>query len=772
MRCILSLILLVYTPLCVFGAERSSLHGHVRDRATSDPLPSAHIRITGTPRGTITGTGGEYTLQIDPGTYTVVVRMLGYRPDTSTVHVAGLTSHDVSLEPAEIVLPEVVISSEDPAIEIIRRAIAHKRRWIDRLATYQCDAFTRQVLQRDTAIASITESFTRAYWQQGDTLREVVLQRRQTANIKKSFNLASVGRILNFNEDDVRFLGYTFVGPTSVVALDYYDYTLLKTERSRGQDVFVIRMKPTTRTVPLFEGTLRIADNSYALMGVDVVPNEAFVIPFVKEKALRYRQQFALYQDEFWLPVDIRITARAKISFAGFSFPPFGFEQTSVLSNYAVNIQLPDSIFAKPRLTVDSSATRYDSTFWVDNKVLPLSQTEKNAYASLDSTQTLEVQFRPGGISATLGGNAGIAGTLLNILDVSFNRVEGLHLGASYNTQRDIPSVMVYGGAAYGFSDKQLKHEFGATVYTSDSRTFGLGGEFYRRLGYRPDHDYYGSFANTLGALLDKNDYRDYHSAKGWRAYITHAPARTLAWTLSFINETHASVTTNTGFSIFSPSRPFRENPAIQEGNLRSMQIEARLGEAPVPFGLIVRTAVTFRIEYSSPSIASSAFDFTRYEANATLVIPTFAPRQLFRPGFTVFIDVGESRGQLPLQRGFNIESSFSGDGPAGVMRGMNVKEFGGTGYIALRAEHNFRTLPFLALGIPFLYENNIELLVHGGVARTWRDRGLSHHLTDGLYAETGFGLSRIFDLFRTDFTWRLSAPHTFRFTLWVAPIF
>jgi hypothetical protein len=247
----------------------------------------------------------------------------------------------------------------------------------------------------------------------------VVLQRRQTANIKESFNFASVGRIINFSEDTIRFLGYQFVGPTSTEALDYYNYKLLRTERSSDQNIFVIRMTPATRTVPLFEGTIRIADNTYPLMGVDVVPNEAFLIPFVKEKALRYQQQFALQGDAFWLPVDIRITARAKISFAGFSFPVFGFEQTSVLSDYAINVPLPDSIFHKPRLTVDSSATRIDSAFWAENKTLPLSPVEQKAYASLDSTQTLEVQFRPGGIAATLGGDAGVAGDLLGILDFS-----------------------------------------------------------------------------------------------------------------------------------------------------------------------------------------------------------------------------------------------------------------------------------------------------------------------------------------------------------------
>jgi len=53
-------------------------------------------------------------------------------------------------------------------------------------------------------------------------------------------------------------------------------------------------------------------------------------------------------------------------------------------------------------------------------------------------------------------------------------------------------------------------------------------------------------------------------------------------------------------------------------------------------------------------------------------------------------------------------------------MRAMDVKEFTGTRYVALNLEHNFRSLPFLAMGIPFLYKNSFELIINGGIANAW----------------------------------------------------
>jgi hypothetical protein len=223
---------------------------------------------------------------------------------------------------------------------------------------------------------------------------------------------------------------------------------------------------------------------------------------------------------------------------------------------------------------------------------------------------------------------------------------------------------------------------------------------------------------------------------------------------------------------LFARSRSYRENPLVPEGTLRGFHIRARIGNPPVPLGMIRTNALELSIEHSTPAFLSSSYDFTRYEGRGTLVIPTFAPGLLFRPDLTLMVSAGDLRGtHVPIQRLFNIESSSSGYGPSGVMRSMDVKEYGGTGYLAMHAEHNFRSLPFLALGIPFLYENNIEFLVHGGAARTWSTGRTVNPFRTGWFSEIGFGFNRIFDILRADLSWRLHEPRPVRFTLGVVRI-
>src|SRR5262249_54210642 len=157
----------------------------------------------------------------------------------------------------------------------------------------------------------------------------------------------------------------------------------------------------------------------------------------------------------------------------------------------------------------DSSASVYDSLFWRQHDVLPLTAEERRAYTSLDSTQTLEKQFEPSGPLAALG--LGGTSNITGIIDARFNRVEGFYLGGSDDVDSLIPNTRIRLGVGIGFSDEIVKYITGATVFSSAKRTFGLGGDVYRELAHTPDGGAYGPFVMSLMALIDKNDYRDYY---------------------------------------------------------------------------------------------------------------------------------------------------------------------------------------------------------------------------------------------------------------------
>ena len=365
-------------------------------------------------------------------------------------------------------------------------------------------------------------------------------------------------------------------------------------------------------------------------------------------------------------------------------------------------------------------------------------------------------------------GNDG-AGSILGSLDVRFNRVEGFYLGGKKTLVSLLPDAELSGSAGYGFSDRRFGYQFGGMAFDSDKRALGAGGEFYDLVDHVPDEDFFGPVAIALGALLDKNDYRDYYLARGFRVNILARPSRHMAATLSFTSEQEYSLGVQTEYSLISPTKMFRPNPPIADGAMRTVHLGVRFGQEETPLDIVSRNALEISLEHSSPRIANSEFDFTRYHGIFTWNIRTFSRGMLFPPSLRVRLSGGLGTGALPPQRMFAIDSRASGYAPFGVLKGSDVKEFSGNRFVMVNLEHNFRSLPFLALNLPFLYRNGIELVVHGSFAQTWSGTAST---SDGWYSETGVGISRILDILRADLTYRIKEPSRFLFTVSVATLF
>lgn len=730
-----------------------TLSGTVRDATTNTPLPAANVRIEGTSKGTVANVMGVYRLSLDKGEYTIVYSYIGYHSDTLRITIDRSVEHDASLQPTPIQFAEVLVTSEDPAMAIMRKVIEFKKQWMLTLKTYEFDAFTRMVMRRDTAIAMIAESYTTGYWRKGDTLREVVKQSRKTENVAGMNAISVGGSVVNFYDDDVFFLGYRFVGPASVEAFDYYDFKLEKTRVRDDKPIYTIRLIPRSRIAPLFNGTIDVVGDLYALVGVTIAPNEAFSVPLISKMDLQYSQQFGLYEQKYWMPMDVRLVGSFEIGIVGFSFPRMVVEQASVLYDYKINPQLEDSIFVKRRVTQLGTAQKFDSSFWAQHDVLPLTHEEQKAYRTLDSTQTLDKQFEPKGPLSSL------SSPLIDYLqyaDIRYNRVEGLFLGLKTSELNVIGLAGISASAGYGIADKRLKYSLGAFTYLDTLRRYKIAVDGYRSISNIPDEGYYPASVIMFGALLNKADYRDYFYADGWRLTAEANPTRRLRLQLQYQNEDHSSALTNTDFSIFEKKKPFRFNPLIDEGTLRSLTFKVRYGSQPVPFGLVMQNSAELEVEHANRDFLASDFEFTRLVLRGEARVTTYSERLLFPPTLNVRFSGGIASGTLPPQRLYGLESSYDGIGPIGVLRGSGLREFIGTSFVSLSVEHNFRSTPFLLLNIPYLYRSSIELILHGSVAQSWSSAPLPFgRTTGGWYSEAGFGISRLFSLFRLDFTYR-----------------
>jgi len=106
----------LFASFSLFGGITCKISGNINDATTGEPLPAANVVIEGTDMGAASDMDGDYfIINITPGTYTVVVSMMGYETIRKTdviVSTDRTTTVDFSLRPSTLLGEEVTVVAE------------------------------------------------------------------------------------------------------------------------------------------------------------------------------------------------------------------------------------------------------------------------------------------------------------------------------------------------------------------------------------------------------------------------------------------------------------------------------------------------------------------------------------------------------------------------------------------------------------------------------------------------------------------------------------
>ncbi|MBN2426622.1 MAG: carboxypeptidase-like regulatory domain-containing protein, partial [Calditrichaceae bacterium] len=391
------LLVILFSLSRLYSAEIIS--GYIIDAKTGDPLPAANLQIEGTLRGAITNQDGKFNLEIEALPAAVLVSYIGYESERVMINTAAEKTLTIELNPVILEMEAIEVTAEDPAMNIMRKVIEKKKVWRKNLKTYQAEAYSRVSLSNDSGIVVIAESISRAFWDAEKGPREVILNKRQTGNIKDEHNLVAASYIPNFYDDDVEINGFKIIGVTHPDALDYYRFKLTGRRMRDDKIVYDIDVIPASILQPTFSGRIAVLDEDYALLNVDLRSNESILFPPpIQEWNIYYKQQFSNFGREFWLPVDVREDGDILIGITGLQFPKIKYNQLSHLNDYQVNIPLPDSLYKEEKIVFTDSAAVDSVDLFIDNPgVVPLTVEEDKAYEGIDSAMTIEKAFKPSG---------------------------------------------------------------------------------------------------------------------------------------------------------------------------------------------------------------------------------------------------------------------------------------------------------------------------------------------------------------------------------------
>ena len=96
--------------LSTMTAMAGNIKGTVLDKQTKEPLTGATIQITGTAQGVVADIDGNYTLNVNDGTYTITVRYIGYKDILlSSIKVQAETLLNFEMESDAQALGEVSV---------------------------------------------------------------------------------------------------------------------------------------------------------------------------------------------------------------------------------------------------------------------------------------------------------------------------------------------------------------------------------------------------------------------------------------------------------------------------------------------------------------------------------------------------------------------------------------------------------------------------------------------------------------------------------------
>ena len=305
------------------GALAAAISGQIFDRETGEALPFATVQVIGTGKSTSANNDGRYRIVCNAGQQILKVSHIGYYSTIDTVEVTDKGAvRDIRLLKSIIVGQTQVVYDRqyDRAQEIIIEAIARKKEILERLGDYRYNSYTKMVIrdlgkEDSTKIMVITETQAQSFWERPDKYKEIIIARKQSANLAAADNLVSIGELLNFNKNRLDIGSYSVVSPVADDALGYYNYYLLDSTSIDNHKVYKLEAEPKNQADALVAGYVFIADSTFDVVDVDLGFNEGVRMPFVKN--LHYRQRVAQFENQYWMPIELRFTADVEIKFPG-----------------------------------------------------------------------------------------------------------------------------------------------------------------------------------------------------------------------------------------------------------------------------------------------------------------------------------------------------------------------------------------------------------------------------------------------------------------------
>lgn len=783
--------------------------GVVKDKKTGEAVPFASITFKNSQVGAPANLDGVFDFQLETlPNDTLVVVALGYKPFFKKIDTS---KHEIDLyvvlDNSKTNLTEVVVyAGEDPAIELIKNVIRRKEyNNPDRTDNYYYEAYnkieidvmnlSKEMFERmpvpyirnfsfiynnqDTTEDGerfvpffLTEALSDFYFQRNPKKVKEVIKATQVRGINnRSFEkyLGTLNLDVNPYDNYITFFNKKFVSPLNNAGPTFYKYKIKDTLYQNGHRIIEMRFRPERPVENCFEGTIRIADTSFALAYIAAdIPKEANV-NWVKGAS--FYKEYAKVADSFWFCSKEHIDAKI-LPPADFIKPPgFIARKTTYYSHVDVNTPRVTKAVTKykPDVTLLDSARDVTEATWTMLRPDTLSKNERAIYNMFDTLEQTPAYRNFKNLMRILA--TGVLrwgpleiGPYWNMY--SYNRIEGNRVRFSLGTTPKLfKDAYINGHIAYGFGDQRYKGSIGALWITKRMpRTYVFA-------SYTSDIDrtvnYYDrvSFDNLFTSLIRKKGippkfmfakdlrfefFKEYYSGFRYmftflhKEYDPYDPLPDInIFTDANGNPTNTSINTEVNMQF---RYAFKEQ--FLEGNYYRYSLGSKYPIVEMRVGVGIKGILNSTYEYQKVTLTVS--DNIKIAPLGSLYLNVFG---------------GKYFGNLP----YNLLESHPGNEFHSynkyAFNMMTQYEFLSDQYVGLNLEHSLGNGVFGY--IPLIKKLKFrQFWTAKGIVGSLSTANQAINLNKGFgfktlegnpYLELGTGVENILKLFRVDFVWRVT---------------
>jgi hypothetical protein len=525
----------------------SQIKGTVSDNK-GKPIAFANIYVKDTYISTTTNDQGKYELNIKtPGTYIILYQYLGYKTDKKVVEVGKAPqSVDVILVEEEIQLNEVVIDKKlNPAIEIIKNAIANRKENSKKTDKYNADFYSRGIFRvknlpktimgqkldffdevidsTRSGILYLSETVSKITFQKPDKMKETIIASKVSGNDNGfSFNNAAQANF-DFYENYLDF-DVKIISPIADGAFNYYKYKFDGSFADENNKIInKIKVTQKRNTEPAMVGYIYIVDDSWEIYAVDLSINgNQMKNPALNKLTLKQNYSYNT-KTKIWTKNTQTIDFEA-----GMLGININGRFTHVFSNFEFPEKFEKKTFTAEVLKFEENANKKEDTFWNTIRPVPLTVEESGDYLKKDALQTkkksekyldsIDSKRNKFGISDILMGYSyrkSFKKWSINydgpLMTTSFNTVQGWKskVGLSYTKYDNEKRTYTYIGSKidYGFSEKKVR----PTIYFSkkfnniNDATLNINGG--STISQFNSNNPISSLVNSFSSLIFKNNF-------------------------------------------------------------------------------------------------------------------------------------------------------------------------------------------------------------------------------------------------------------------------